>query len=123
MILIETIKIILTIYYYFKMKGIHMKTQHRIITAVAFALAASMPSLQAFAQASTSIEPVNNFADAILGFMTGPLARAVGAIAIAAVGYGAFTGRMEKGKAFTAFGGIILVLGAPTIIQWLDTIV
>lgn len=85
----------------------------------AMLLLASAPAL---AQAATEIAPINNLADSILGFLTGRLARTGAAIAIALLGWSAYSGRMDKSRAGVVILGIILVFGAATIMEWLDTI-
>jgi len=89
--------------------------------ALTLAGVASM-STPALAQAATEIEPINNLATSILGVLTGPLARVGAAIAVAFLGWSAFTGRMDKGRAGMIILGIILVFGATTIVDWLDTV-
>jgi len=93
-----------------------MKT--RIITSMAVATAMILLPEIAYAQ---DLTPVNNFAQTIRDFMTGPFARIAGAIAIAFIGYRWFSGRMELGKALTIAGGIVLVLGAVSIVEFVDT--
>ena len=80
-------------------------------------------SATAFAQAATEIAPVNDLADSVLGVLTGRLARTAGAIALAVVGYRWYTGQTSRGRALVVICGIVLVLGAPTIIEWLDSFV
>jgi len=74
-----------------------------------------MPSL-----AHAQLEPVENMADTVVGFLTGPFAIAAGTAAIAVVGYRWFTGRLELGRALTIAGGIVLVLGASQIVSFVD---
>lgn len=66
-----------------------------------------------------AIEGVESIANTILGFMTGPLATAAGAIAIAVVGYRWFSGRMEMGKAVATVAGIVLVIGSVQIVNFI----
>ncbi len=100
-----------------------MTIQNRVIFAFLLSIAAMFPSIHAFAQAATEIAPVNSLADSILGVMTGRLARTAGAIALAAVGYLAFTDKVSMRRAGGICFGIILILGAPTIITWFDSFV
>jgi len=53
--------------------------------------------------------------------MTGGLATAVGAIAIAVVGYRWFSGRMEMGRAAATIGGIVLIIGSAQIVDFIRT--
>ncbi len=92
-----------------------MKT--KILTGlIIVAVMAMLPEL-VLAQ---DLTPVNNFAQTIRDFMTGPFARIAGAVAIAFIGYRWFSGRMELGKALTIAGGIVLVLGAVSIVDFVD---
>lgn len=69
--------------------------------------------------AAESIEGVETIANTILGFLTGPIATAAGAIAIAIVGYRWFSGRMEMGKAVATVAGIVLVIGSVQIVNFI----
>lgn len=86
--------------------------------AAIFAMAAIVTLIPDYALAQ--LEPVENFADTIIGFMTGTFARVAGAIAVAMIGYRWFTGRLELGKALTIAGGIVLILGATSIVDFID---
>jgi len=87
------------------------------IKKVAFlAAAAALLPVNAYAQ----LAPVESAANTILGFLTGTFATVAGAIAIAAVGYRWFSGRMEMARALTIAGGIVLVLGAVQIVSWIQ---
>lgn len=99
------------------------RLNQRIIMAGMFLALAALPATQVMAQAATEIAPVNDLADSILGVMTGRLARVVGAIALAAVGYLAMVEKLDKRRAFGICIGIILILGAPTFIVWFDSFV
>lgn len=81
------------------------------------ATAAALLPAQAYAQ----LEPVDQAANTILGFLTGTFATVAGAIAIAVVGYRWFSGRMEMGRALTIAGGIVLVLGAVRIVDFIQS--
>lgn len=86
--------------------------------AIAFAAALTLSLLPEAALAQ--LEPVENAANSVIGFLTGAFARVAGAIAIAFIGYRWFTGRMELGKALTIAGGIVLILGATSIVDFID---
>ncbi|MEP1229518.1 MAG: TrbC/VirB2 family protein [Litorimonas sp.] len=92
------------------------KLNHKKRIAALVAMATLLP-VKAYAQ----LEPVENAADTILAFMTGTFATVAGAVAIAMVGYRWFTGRMELGRALTIAGGIVLVLGAVRIVEFIST--
>ena len=93
------------------------KNANRIMAAALLVALAATPQL-ALAQ---TLEPANNFATTVRDFMTGTFARTVAAIAVAFIGYRWFTGRMELGRALTIAGGIILVLGAVSIVEFIDS--
>lgn len=93
--------------------------QKNLLTVLAIATVLTMTPQYAFAQ----LAPVEDMATLVQAFLTGPFARAAGAIAIAVIGYRWFTGRMELGKALTIGGGIVLILGAPAIVGWIDSAV
>lgn len=95
-------------------------TNKSVRIAMGMALAMACVSMPDLAHAQVTLEPAERFADTVRDFMTGPFARTVGAIAVAFIGYRWFTGRMELGKALTIAGGIILVLGAVAIVDFID---
>ena len=95
---------------------------NRHTTSILIAATILLSATTAAAQAAPSIEPINNLATSILGVITGPLARTVAAIAVAIVGWSWKTGRVNKGTAVSVIVGIIIVFGAATIVQWLDTV-
>jgi len=101
------------------MKKFIFKAREKASIATLSATFAMLPSL-AFAQAD-GIEGFTNVADTILMFMTGGLATAVGAIAIAVVGYRWFSGRMEMGRAAATIGGIVLIIGSAQIVDFIRT--
>ena len=86
---------------------------------MAFAASIATPAL---AQAAPTIQPINDFATGVLNVMTGPLIRSAGAIAIAFGGYMMWRERWPKSRFIDLCLGVIVVLGAPTIVAWLDTI-
>ena len=71
------------------------------------------------ANSNVTLKGVEGFADTLLGFLTGPLATAAGAIAIAFVGYRWFSGRMELGRAMATIAGIVLVIGSVQIVEFI----
>lgn len=97
-----------------------MKTR-TLISKVAIGLAVGLTMMAApdIAQAQ-DLTPVNNFATTIRDFMTGAFARIAGAIAIAFIGYRWFSGRMELRRALTIAAGIVLVLGAVSVVDFVD---
>lgn len=86
-------------------------------------LAAMLIAPGAAAQAAPDIEPVSNFLSAILSVLTGQEARTAGAIAIAFGGYMMWSDRWPKSRFMWLLVGIMIVLGAPTIMGWMDAVV
>ena len=76
----------------------------------------------ALAQAAPTIQPINDFATSVLGVLTGDLIRTAGAIAIAFGGYMMWSDRWPKSRFISLALGIVVVLGAPTIVAWLASI-
>ena len=70
--------------------------------------------------AHAQLEPVEDMATVVQDFLTGGFARTAAAIAIAVIGYRWFSGRMELSRALTICAGIVLILGAPAIVGWID---
>ncbi len=64
-----------------------------------------------------SLEPLENLADFIVNFLTGPIARSAAIIAVAVLGYLGFTGRLRWGIAGSVVVGIALIFGAATIVD------
>ena len=85
------------------------------------ALSASFAT-PALAQAAPTIQPINDFATSVLGVLTGDLIRTAGAIAIAFGGYMMWSDRWPKSRFISLALGIVVVLGAPTIVAWLASI-
>ena len=98
------------------MSKISKNTQQNLITISTLATVLMLMPQYAYAQ----LEPVENMATVVQDFLTGAFARSAGAIAIAVIGYRWFSGRMELGRALTICAGIVLILGAPSIVGWID---
>ena len=81
---------------------------------LAFAIAA-LAIEPAFAQGD--LEPLENLADFVVGFLTGTFARSVAIIAVAVLGYMGLTGRLRWGIAGGIIAGIALIFGAATIVD------
>ena len=63
------------------------------------------------------LEPLENLADFIVGFLTGAFARSVAIIAVAVLGYLGLTGRLRWSIAGSIIAGIALIFGAATIVD------
>jgi type IV secretory pathway VirB2 component (pilin) len=83
---------------------------------LAFALFA--PSL-GFAQ---DLQPINEVADYIQGFLTGRLATSVAVISVAVVGYLFWSGQIAVSAALAVIGGIAIVFGAAQIVAILEAV-
>ncbi len=70
----------------------------------------------AMAQGS-GLEPLENLADFVVEFLTGPFARSVAIIAVAILGYLGLTGRLRWGIAGSIIVGIALIFGAATLVD------
>lgn len=93
-----------------------MKTDRLKALLPALALVAA-PSL---AEAAT-LDPVQNIVDEIVTFITGPLGASIGTLIVAGVGLGAAIGRIEWRIFFMTFVGLVLVFGAATVIEGIQT--
>jgi len=89
-----------------------------VMTALSLAMFTPLAA-HASGDGDVAIDGVETIANTILGFMTGPIATAAGAIAIAIVGYRWFSGRMEMGKAVATVAGIVLVIGSVQIVNFI----
>lgn len=100
-----------------------MSSKHRIdaIKSILFMAVAALFLLHsddAFAQASGALfDSGTNFLTALANLLTSTWARIIGIIAVACVGFMAMTGRMPAQVAITVAIGIILVFGAPAIVD------
>ena len=90
--------------------------QYKRITLSTIATALVLSPQYAYAQ----LEPVENVAKTVQSFLTGGFARTAAIIAVAVIGYRWFSGRMELGRALTICGGIVLILGAPAIVTFIQ---
>jgi len=62
-------------------------------------------------------KPLENLADFVVEFLTGPFARSVAIIAVAILGYLGLTGRLRWGIAGSIIVGIALIFGAATLVD------
>jgi type IV secretion system protein VirB2 len=76
------------------------------------------PSL-GFAQ---DLQPINEVADYIQGFLTGRLATSVAVISVAVVGYLFWSGQIAVSAALAVIGGIAIVFGAAQIVAILEAV-
>ena len=84
---------------------------HRRIALAAMALAvASTPAL------AQDLSPLNNFFTTLGTALTGTTGRALGLVALAAVGIIFLTGRMNWGFAASVVIGLVILFGSATIL-------
>jgi len=69
------------------------------------------------AWAQGQLQPLENLADFVVGFLTGAFARSVAIIAVAVLGYLGLTGRLRWAIAGSVIAGIALIFGAATIVD------
>ncbi len=86
-----------------------------------FVVAVMMLSMPDAAYAQASLQPLENLADFLVNFLTGPFARSLAIIAVAVLGFMGFTGRMRWGFAGSVIVGIALVFGGGTIVDSLSS--
>lgn len=80
------------------------------LLAIGLAAAIAPPAL------AQDLAPINDMFTAIGAALTGPLGRAIGLVAIAAVGIAFFTGRMNWMFAGSVVLGLAMIFGAGTIL-------
>jgi type IV secretion system protein VirB2 len=78
--------------------------------AAAVTAASTMPAL------AQDFTPITTMLTAITTALKGPAGKAIGTIAVCAVGISAFTGRMNWMFAISVLLGLVLLFGAATII-------
>ncbi|MEO7553766.1 MAG: TrbC/VirB2 family protein [Alteraurantiacibacter sp.] len=93
-------------------------TRLAAFAAVVSGLFASAP---AFAQATPGSGPIENALGWIQGTMLGSVATAVAVMAVAAVGFGMMTGRMNWRFGATVIIGIFIIFGAGTIVAGIQS--
>lgn len=89
-----------------------LTSAHRRIAVVALALAcASTPAL------AQDLSPINTFFTTLGTALTGTTGRAIGLVALAAVGILFLMGRMNWGFAGSVVLGLVILFGAGTILS------
>jgi type IV secretory pathway VirB2 component (pilin) len=68
------------------------------------------------------LQPVNDIAEFIRGFMTGRLATSLAVIAVAVVGYLFWAGQIAAQAALAVVAGIALVFGSAQIVAILEAV-
>jgi type IV secretion system protein VirB2 len=87
------------------------------LTFVGIVLACLVLTQPAFAQSSGAFAPLETAVQMIVDFITGPFGRLLAIIAVIALGFLAFAGRLSWFTAGAVVLGIGLVFGAPAIVD------
>ena len=99
---------------------LHRFAGRQAASALMFAgivLACLVLSQPAFAQSSGAFAPLETAVQMIVDFITGPFGRLLAIIAVIALGFLAFAGRLSWFTAGAVVLGIGLVFGAPAIVD------
>lgn len=96
--------------------NIHGAVMMMFMVAAA-ALVTLAPDLAQAQTAATTLTPIEEVVESIIGIMTGPIATGIGIIAVAALGYTFLTGMVEFRRAMFIFIGLAVVFGAPQIVR------
>ncbi|WP_444851278.1 TrbC/VirB2 family protein [Neoaquamicrobium sediminum] len=96
-----------------------MKTQvaMRPLAISAILISSLAMAEPAFAQSSSAFAPLETAVQMIVDFITGPFGRLLAIIAVIALGFLAFAGRLSWFTAGAVVLGIGLVFGAPAIVD------
>jgi type IV secretion system protein VirB2 len=89
----------------------------RMIVIMTIMLACSLLANSAYAQSSGAFAPLETAVQMIVDFITGPFGRLLAIIAVIALGFLAFAGRLSWFTAGAVVLGIGLVFGAPAIVD------
>ena len=103
------------------MKITMKKTTAERILLGGLILAGVLSQVDAAAAQTASFQPLNTMVTSVLTFMTGTFATTCATIAVAAVGFMAFTSRIPWGWAFSVMVGISLIFGASQIVSSLNS--
>jgi type IV secretion system protein VirB2 len=98
-----------------------MRSVTRLAAAVSAAVAALFAPVAAQAQTTPGSGPIENALGWIQGTMLGSVATAVAVMAVAAVGFGMLTGRMNWRFGATVIIGIFIIFGAGTIVAGIQS--
>jgi type IV secretion system protein VirB2 len=100
--------------------GIRAESLERALLAALIVGIVILQVDQAFAQ-SASFQPLNTAMQSVLTFMTGTFATTCATIAVASVGFMAFTSRIPWGWAFSVMVGVALIFGSAQIVTSLTS--
>ncbi len=99
---------------------LHARTVERALLAGLIIGIVGLQADGALAQ-SASFQPLNTAMSSVLTFMTGTFATTCATIAVAAVGFMAFTSRIPWGWAFSVMVGVALIFGSAQIVSSLTS--
>jgi type IV secretory pathway VirB2 component (pilin) len=91
------------------------------LAATFTAVAALIAPISARAQSTAGSGPIENALGWIQGTMLGSVATSVAVMAVAAVGFGMMTGRMNWRFGATVIIGIFIIFGAGTIVAGIQS--
>lgn len=89
----------------------------KLIVVIAVVFISSTLAEPAFAQSSGAFAPLETAVQMIVDFITGPFGRLLAIMAVIALGFLAFAGRLSWFTAGAVVLGIGLVFGAPAIVD------
>ncbi len=89
-----------------------------IITNCELAIAATTTPTNTSSPTTTS-DPIGDQLCAIVKSLSGNTAKSISIIALFAVGFGLFMGKVNWGVALTTAAGVVIVFGAGTLVAWL----
>ncbi len=99
---------------------LHARTVERALLAGLIIGIVGLQADSALAQ-SASFQPLNTAMSSVLTFMTGTFATTCATIAVASVGFTAFTSRIPWGWAFSVMVGVALIFGSAQIVSSLTS--
>lgn len=97
-----------------------VETDRALLTLAGLALAIITllsPEMAMAQTAVTTLDPIEQIIESVIGIMTGPIATGVAIIGVASIGYMWMTGRMEMQRALTIIIGMVIIFGAANIVN------
>lgn len=95
-----------------------MKRKYLIQLALQIAIVAAV-AYPALAQIAGPFDQANEKGTELLDYLMGPIAKTVGGIALAVIGYRFFSGKMEWRTALPWGAGCALIIGAKEMTSWI----
>lgn len=94
----------------FLMRGAWRRARPIMVFASLFVLMAQPAAAQA-------LDPIQEMLETVISFMTGGIGRAIAILAVVAVGFACFLGRVPWVAFALLLVGVVLIFSAPTIID------